>query len=35
MRLKHYSIHTEKTYSDWIKQFVLFHRMTSRDAVCV
>ena len=24
MRVRHYSIHTEKTYCDWIKKFVLF-----------
>lgn len=27
MRLKHYSIHTERTYCDWIKQYVKFHKM--------
>jgi len=27
MRLKHYSIHTERTYSDWIKRFVQYHKM--------
>jgi integron integrase len=26
MRLKHYSLHTEKTYIQWIKRFILFHR---------
>ena len=31
MRLKHYSIHTERTYCDWIKRFVRFHQMSSRD----
>lgn len=31
MRLKHYSIHTERTYCDWIKRFVLFHRMSGRE----
>ena len=31
MRLKHYSIHTERSYSDWIKRFVKFHGMKSRD----
>ena len=31
MRLKHYPIHTERTYYDWIKRFVHFHRMSSRD----
>lgn len=30
MRLKHYSIHTERSYCDWIKKYILFHRMTSR-----
>lgn len=30
MRLKHYSIHTERTYCDWIKRYVKFHHMTSR-----
>jgi len=31
MRLKHYSIHTERTYCDWIKRFGHFHSMSSRD----
>jgi len=31
MRLKHYSIHTERSYCDWIRRYVLFHRMNSRD----
>ena len=31
MRLKHYSIHTERTYCDWIKRYVLFHKMNSRE----
>ncbi len=30
MRVKHYSIHTERTYCDWIKRFVQYHKMTSR-----
>lgn len=30
MRLKHYSIHTERSYCDWIKRFVKFHDMSSR-----
>ena len=30
MRLHHYSIHTERTYCDWIKQYVHFHQMKSR-----
>jgi integrase len=31
MRLYHYSIHTERTYCDWIKRYVLFHQMKSRE----
>lgn len=30
MRLNHYSIHTERTYCDWIKRFIHFHGMKSR-----
>ena len=26
MRLKHYSIHTERSYCDWIKRYILFHK---------
>ena len=25
LRLRHYSIRTEQTYLDWIRQFILFH----------
>ncbi|HID82574.1 MAG TPA: hypothetical protein EYH06_13185 [Chromatiales bacterium] len=25
MRVKHYSIHTEKTYIQWIKSYIHFH----------
>lgn len=25
LRLKHYSIHTEKSYVDWIRRYILFH----------
>jgi hypothetical protein len=25
IRLKHYSLRTEKTYVDWIKRFILYH----------
>jgi hypothetical protein len=25
IRLKHYSLRTEKTYIDWIKRFIVFH----------
>ena len=30
LRLHHYSIHTERSYVDWIVQFARFHRMHSR-----
>jgi integron integrase len=35
MRLKHYSIHTERTYCDWIKQFVKFHRMSEKQQLFI
>ena len=25
MRVKHYSVRTERTYISWIKRFILFH----------
>jgi len=31
LRIKHYSIHTERAYCDWIKRFVKYHKMSSRD----
>ena len=31
MRLKHYSIRTERTYCDWVRRFVQFHKMQSRE----
>ncbi|MGE0085613.1 MAG: phage integrase N-terminal SAM-like domain-containing protein [Desulfococcaceae bacterium] len=31
MRMHHCSIHTERSYCDRIKRFVLFHKMKSRD----
>jgi integron integrase len=31
MRLHHYSIHTERSYVDWIKRYVHFHQMRSRE----
>lgn len=31
MRLLHYSIHTERTYCEWIRRFVHFHKMKSRE----
>src|SRR6266853_6446047 len=30
MRLRHYSIRTERCYCDWIRRFVKFHGMKSR-----
>ncbi len=30
MRRGHYSIHTERSYCDWIKRYVAFHKMKSR-----
>lgn len=30
MRLHHYSIHSERTYCGWIKRYVQFHGMKSR-----
>ena len=31
MRLGHYSIHTERSYVDWIKRYINFHHMRSRE----
>ena len=31
MRLHHYSIHTERTYVEWIKRYVRFHHMRCRE----
>jgi integron integrase len=31
MRLKHYSIRTERSYCDWVRRYVRFHRMRSRE----
>ncbi len=33
MRLKHYSLHTERSDCDWKKQYVMFHRMMERQAL--
>ena len=30
LRLKHYSIHTERSYCDWARRYVRFHGMKSR-----
>jgi hypothetical protein len=31
MRLRHYSVRTERSYCDWIRRYVKFHGMTCRD----
>jgi integron integrase len=31
MRLKHYSIRTERTYCQWVRRYVQFHQMKSRE----
>ena len=31
MRLKHYSIRTERSYCDWIRRYIHFHKMQSRE----
>jgi len=31
MRLKHYSIHTERTYCEWIRRYVKYHQMGGRE----
>src|SRR5438876_5218151 len=31
MRVGHYSIHTERSYVDWIKRYIQFHRMKCRE----
>ena len=31
MRLKHYSIRTEQCYCDWIRRYIRFHAMRSRE----
>ena len=31
MRLKHYSIRTERSYGDWIRRYIGFHKMRSRE----
>ena len=30
LRLHHYSVHTERSYVEWIVRYVRFHRMQSR-----
>jgi hypothetical protein len=33
MWLYHYSIHTERTYCDWIKRYIQYHNMTCREEI--
>ncbi len=35
LRIKHYSIHTERSYCDWIRKFILFHNMQGREELFV
>ena len=30
MRRRHYSIHTERRYCNWIKRYIQYHTMTRR-----
>src|SRR5690242_1184086 len=31
LRIKHYSIRTESCYCDWIRRYIRFHKMQSRE----
>ena len=31
LQLYHYSIHTERTYCNWIKRYIQYHTMTRRE----
>ena len=31
LRLRHYSIRTETSYCDWVRRYVRFHKMRSRE----
>jgi hypothetical protein len=31
LRLRHYSIRTETSYCDWVRRYVRFHKMGSRE----
>src|SRR6266404_5204737 len=35
MRLRHYSIRTERCYCDWIKRYIRFHKLRLRDELLV
>jgi len=33
LRVRHYSIRTERSYVDWVRRYVRFHRMKTREAL--
>jgi integron integrase len=35
MRLKHYSLRTERAYCDWIRRYIHFHRLKAREELLV
>ena len=35
MKREHYSVNTERAYCDWIKQFVKFHCLQTRESLFV
>jgi hypothetical protein len=35
MRIKHYSIRTERCYCDWMRRYIHFHRMRTREELVV
>ncbi len=35
MRVKHYSIHTERTYCSWIRRYILFHKIQDRGELLI
>ena len=35
MRLKHYSLRTERSYCDWLRRYIRFHKMKSREEMLV
>ena len=35
MRRMHYSIHTERSYCDWVKRFIHFYHLQARETLFV
>ncbi len=35
LRRMHYSIHTERSYCDWVKRFIQFHHLQARESLFV